>query len=132
MSESNLDIVRRSVQAVIDKDWPQALEALDSGVQWDHRRPSGVYTGKSGVRKAVERWSEAWEDRSIEAEEFIDAGDQIVVVLRESVKSARTEMKLGRQVVEVWTLNEGRVVRIQGYRDRSEALLAAGIEEPQD
>jgi ketosteroid isomerase-like protein len=127
MSQANLDIVRRSVQAVIDGNWPQALESLDADVHWDHSRPSGVYTGKSGVQEALERWSEAWEDRSVEAEEFIDAGDQVVVVLRESVKSARSDMTLGRQVIEVWTLREGLVVRIQGYRYRSEALQAVGI-----
>jgi ketosteroid isomerase-like protein len=129
MPESNLDIVRRSVRAVIDKDWPQALAALDSGVRWDNRRPSGVYTGKSGVQEALERWSEAWEDRAVKAEEFIDRGDQIVVVMREFVKSSRSAVTLDRQVAEVWTLRDGLVVRIQGYRNRSEALAAVGIDE---
>jgi ketosteroid isomerase-like protein len=129
MSEANLEIVRRSVQGVIERNWPLALEALDPGIEFDQRRPSGVYTGKSGVMEAFARWSEAWEDRSVEAEEFIDGGDHIVVVMRESVKSARTTVTMGRTTVEVWTLRDGLVVRIQGYRDKSEALRAAGIAE---
>lgn len=129
MSAGNLEIVRRAVQAVIDGDWPRALAALDPGVELDQSRPSGIYYGPSGVQEAMQRWSEAWVDRRVEPEEFIDAGDQIVVVAREYATSARTRMELDRYITEVWTLRGGKVVEIRGYRDRDEALAAVAAGE---
>jgi len=36
---------------------------------------------------------------------------------------------LGSQIFNVFTLRDGRIVRIDDYRDRSEALAAAGLAE---
>jgi ketosteroid isomerase-like protein len=129
VSEGNLEIVRRSVLAAIEGDWERALADLDPEVELDHSRPSGVYRGRSGVREAVKRWSEAWVDRRVEAEEFIDAGDRIVVITHEYAKAARTGMALDRCIAEVWTLHAGKIVEIRDYRDRDEALAAAGLAE---
>jgi ketosteroid isomerase-like protein len=127
MSETNLQIVQRSVEAAIKGDWQRLRAALDSGVELDQNRPSGVYRGFGGVQESMQRWSEAWEDRRVEAEEFIDAGDHVVVIVHEYVKSARTGMALDRRLAEVWTLRDGKVVGIRNYRDRDEALAAAGL-----
>ena len=126
MPDSNLEIVRRAVQAIIAGNWRAALAELDTGVELDQSRPSGVYRGRAGVQEAIERWSEVWVDRCVQAEEFIDAGDQIVVVTHEHAKSARTGVELDRRVTEVWTLCGGKVVEIRSYRGRDEALAAVG------
>jgi len=130
--DSNLEIVRRSVQAIIEGNWRDALADLDTGVELDQSRPSGVYRGRSGVQEAIERWSEVWVDRQVTAEEFIDAGDQIVVVTHEYAKSARTGMALDRRITEVWTLRGGKVVAIRTYPGRDEALVAAGVAGERD
>jgi ketosteroid isomerase-like protein len=129
MPESNLEIVRRSVQAAIDRDWHAALEAFDTSVELRSRRPSGLYRRRSGVWRAMQRWSEVWVDRRVEAEEFIDAGEQIVVITHEYAKSDRTGMALDRRIAEVWTLRDGKVVVIQDYPDRDEALAATGLSQ---
>ena len=77
----------------------------------------------------MQRWSEVWVDRRVEAEEFIDAGEQIVVITHEYAKSDRTGMALDRRIAEVWTLRDGKVVVIQDYRDRNEALAATGLSQ---
>jgi hypothetical protein len=53
-----------------------------------------------------------------EAEEYIDAGDDVVVLLHEyrRGRGSGVELELG-----------GRVVRIQGYMDRRAALEALGL-----
>ena len=115
------------MQAIIAGNWRAALADLDTGVELDQSRPSGVYRGRAGVREAIERWSEVWVDRRVQAEEFIDAGDQIVVVTHEYAKSARTGVALDRRITEVWTLEGGKVVAIQTYPGRDAALEAVGV-----
>ena len=129
MSESNLEIVRRTVQAVIDGEWSRALEALDPRVELDEPRPSGVYRGRSGVQEAVRRWSEVWVEDRVQPEELIDAGDQIVVIAHEYARSPRSEMPLDRRIAQVWTLSDGLVVAIREYGDRDEALAAVATRE---
>jgi uncharacterized protein len=132
VSDGNLEIVRRAVQAAIDGNWQSALADLDTRVELDQPRPSGVYRGPSGVREAMERWSEMWSDRRLELEELIDAGDQIVVITHEYAKSPRTGMALDRCITEVWRLRGGKVVVIETYRDRDEALAAVAAVDGKD
>jgi uncharacterized protein len=126
VSGGNVEIVRSAVEAALAGNWRAALADLDTGVELDQSRPSGVYRGRSGVREAIERWSAAWPDRRVELEELIDAGDQVVVITHEYAKSVYTGISLDRAVAEVWTLRDGRVVSILEYRDRDEALAAVG------
>jgi ketosteroid isomerase-like protein len=132
VSAGNLDIVRRAVQAAIEGNWQSALADLDTGVELDQPRPSGVYRGRAGVQEAMERWSAAWSERHVELEELIDAGDQIVVITHEYARSARTGMPLDRCIAEVWTLRGGKVVAIDTFRDRAAALAAVGAASGKD
>jgi ketosteroid isomerase-like protein len=73
---------------------------------------------------------EAFEDYEPEIERLIDAGDKVVTLAIESgrgrgsgaeVQSART--------AHVWTLRDGKAIRLDLYNDRADALKAVGLEE---
>jgi ketosteroid isomerase-like protein len=62
-------------------------------------------------------------------EELIDAGDKVVarVTMRGRGKESGAEVEM--RVFSIWTLRNGKVVRVVGgYRDRSEVLAAAGLQ----
>jgi hypothetical protein len=63
--------------------------------------------------------------REIEALEFTRSGEQVVVGAR-GPSIGPAEEPLG-QIFNVFTLCEGRILRIDDYRGRREALTAAGI-----
>ena len=69
-----------------------------------------------------------WDERRLEAEEFIDAGDCVVVLVREFRRGGAAESSWTDTAV-VFEVRNGRVVRIQGYMDRAKALKAAGLSE---
>ena len=49
----------------------------------DHDTPDqGAYLGRGGVERWLQEWSEAWSDWEFEPEEFIDAGNAVIVVIR--------------------------------------------------
>lgn len=72
---------------------------------------------------------EAWDERRFEAEEFIDAGDAVVVLLHEYRRGKGSGVELETRTAVVVEVRRGRVVRIQGYMDREAALEAAGLSE---
>ena len=62
-----------------------------------------------------------------EAEEFIDAGDRVVVYvhLRGLLKGSPFEVESKR--ADVYTFLDGKIIRIENYSDRGEALEAVGL-----
>jgi ketosteroid isomerase-like protein len=72
---------------------------------------------------------EAWEERRLEAEEYIDAGDNVVVLVHEYRRGRGSGVELEIDTAIVVGVSGGRVVRIQGYMDRHAALEAVGLGE---
>jgi ketosteroid isomerase-like protein len=129
MSKENVEVVRRLYGL-----WPDRISAVEEflhpDVVIDVRDvvlTPALYRGFDGVLRFFERVGEIWENLRVEPEELIDAGDNVVAVVRMSGKRRLGGMKDEVQVVTVWTLREGKVLRYTGYRDRSEALEAAGL-----
>src|SRR5215207_9231761 len=80
MSQENVEIVRRIIDATRRGDWEAALRDYDQGVILDQSRMpgGGVYRGHEGLREFYGRWFGAWEHLRIKPERVIDAGDQVV------------------------------------------------------
>ncbi len=74
------------------------------------------------------RWGLA-ERREIDALEFTRVGDQAVFGARGPSITAAEDEPLGGQIFNVLTLRDGRIIRIDDYRNRREALTAAGVGE---
>ena len=129
MSQENVEIVRRCCEAFNRGDHEAALGALDPTIEYDLRHfPDGrVYHGREGVREAFRIWLGTWEDYRQEQEEFIDAGDEVVVCVREHGRGKGSGLELARATFGVWTLNDGRAVRIRFYGTKVEALAAVGL-----
>ena len=70
---------------------------------------------------------EAWEERRLEPEAFLDAGDEVVVLLHEYRRGRGSGIELETKTAVVIAVSGGRVARIQGYMDRDAALEAAGL-----
>jgi ketosteroid isomerase-like protein len=70
---------------------------------------------------------EAWEERRLEPEAFLDAGDEVVVLLHEYRRGKGSGIELESETAVVIAVRGGRVIRIQGYMDRDAALAAAGL-----
>jgi ketosteroid isomerase-like protein len=72
---------------------------------------------------------EAWEERRLEPEDFIDAGDLVVALLHEYRRGRGSGVELESKTAVVFAVRDERIVRIQGYMDRDAALEAAGLSE---
>jgi len=134
MSEENVQIVREAFEAFLGGDQEKTARLVDPEVEF-HGTVGGlqegqVAHGQSRIEREFEEVDlEAWEERRLEAEEFIDAGDDVVVLLHEYRRGRGSGVELEAKTAVVVALSGGRVARIQGYMDREAALEAAGLRE---
>ena len=131
MSEPNVEIVRRFYDAYGRGDLESALAAFDPDVvAYDHDIPdSGEYKGLEGLFRWQADWESGWESWRWDPEEFIEAGERVVAVLRVHARGRESGVDVERVDGAVWTLREGRCVRLDYYGSREQALEAAGLSE---
>ena len=132
MSEENIKLVREAFAAFVAGDQEKAAELVDPEVEF-RGTIGGVQEGQvaHGVSEIDETFEaedlEAWEERRLEPEAFLDAGDEVVVLLHEYRRGRGSGIELETKTAVVIAVSGGRVVRIQGYMDRDAALEAAGL-----
>jgi ketosteroid isomerase-like protein len=111
----------------------EVSEILDPEIEWIGPREfpdlAEPHHGHAGVRSYFEKLFEAIEDYRMEPEEFIDAGEgRVLVFSREGGRGAGSGAEVVTQpTAHLWTLRDGRAIRMQSYWERDEALAAAGL-----
>lgn len=68
--------------------------------------------------------------RGLEALEFVPAGEHIVLGVQSSRLEAIDDVVLGGKIFNVFTVQDGKIVRIRDYQHRADALDAAGAVDP--
>jgi ketosteroid isomerase-like protein len=75
--------------------------------------------------------NEVFDDYRMVAEEFIDAGDDQVLVFAPEGgrgKGSGAEVRT-HPTAHLWTIRDGKAVRMQSYWERSDALEAVGLSD---
>jgi ketosteroid isomerase-like protein len=133
VSQENVEIVRRGYEALNSRDFSRMPEFLDPDVEIDVSRnvinPS-TSEGHEGFERTVRATDDVWDDFHTEPQEFIDAGDRVVVAVKLSGKGRGSGVVTEMQVFNVVTLRGGKVIRIVGgIPTRAEAFELAGLSE---
>lgn len=128
MSQENVEIVR----AAYEKGEPD-FDFLHPDVKWHTRADlpdTTTHHGHDGVAKLASEWFDSFDDLRFEPEEFIDAGDDVVIAvlrLRGRIRGSGEEVDMAE--THVWTMLDGRGVECREYGTKAEALTAAGLGE---
>jgi len=132
MSQENLDTLRGVYEEWAKGNFAPATALYDPlavFVPFPDFPAEPHYIGPEGVRRFMVPFLAAWIDLTMTAEQFIDAGDSIVVVTRWSGVGKESGAPTTRQVFDVWTFRGRTVVRAEFFSDRGEALEAVGLSE---
>jgi ketosteroid isomerase-like protein len=62
-------------------------------------------------------------------EEIIDAGDRVVLSAHHRGRGRGSGIKVDARYYEVYTLRDGKIIRVDEYTERIAALEAAGLSE---
>ena len=119
---SNVDATRRAYEAFGRGDLDGVVADMHPEIEWRQAQGlshGGVYRGLDEVRRAIfdpleEEW---WDEFAADAEEFLDAGDHVVVLGRYRGRAKRTGRRLDVPFVHVWTYRDGRATRFRQFLD---------------
>lgn len=128
MSAQNVEAITRWWQGFGETGAPD-LDLLAPDVEiHDHDIPdAGVLHGPEGFVKWMEEWGSAWADYQMEVEELIDAGDSVVTVIKMSATGSGSGIQLERQDASVSEFRDGKIVRIDYFNSKDQALASVGL-----
>lgn len=132
MSQENVDIVRRGYDHFLATG-EMLDESTDPDFVWDMSTfrnwpDQQVYEGIDGARQFLREWASTWDDWKLEIEEYLDAGDDVLVVLRQSGTAKASGLPIDMHFAQLFTVADGKQTRMRMYASREEGLEAAGIE----
>jgi ketosteroid isomerase-like protein len=133
MSQNNVDLVRRGL-ASPDNFWALLDEHVvfnTPNVPHDILDVYGtpVLVGRRAVIDVTRSYWGTWDDYHLDAEELIDAGSSVVGVVRERGRGKGGGVPFDRRFAQVWTFSQDRIVRMEVFSEKAEALEAAGLGE---
>jgi ketosteroid isomerase-like protein len=132
MSQENVEATRRIWERFLAGDIPGMLVFLDPDVEI-HDAPGfpdgAVYRGHKGYLAQIERFGEAFRDITWEPGASVEYGDRVLSVIHATGVGRASGIKGAASFIELLTWREGKVVRVDYFRNENEALEAAGLRE---
>jgi ketosteroid isomerase-like protein len=133
MSQENVEVVRALWEARNRADREAALACFASDCEFDYSSSKGlspvIVRGLEDFTRRLDEGAEVWDETRWEADEFIDAGDAVVVPGRFHGRGRGSGVETGARAVEVFWLADGKVVRWRLCQDRAQALDAVRLRE---
>ena len=134
MSQQNFAVVRAGFELWRDGRMREWIETLDAGFEWDiSAHPLPDFPDRGRGREAfvghMGDYVSGWTDYEASSKELIDRGDDVVVIIHERARMPDSDTMLDRDLPNVWTLRDGRAVRLRVFTTRAEALEATGLSE---
>ena len=132
MSEENVNIVRQGYEAFNRGDIDAVMGIMDPNIEWQEPDVEGLpdrgtHLGREAVANNVfGSVGENWDDFQVQPEEFLDAGDRVVVLGRFQGRGKATGRTLDAPYAHVWTLRDGKAVHFRNYTDTANFLQSLG------
>jgi uncharacterized protein len=126
-------VVRRIYDALLRDDLDAALALMDEQIEYvnpAYAVEPGTRWGHAGIRRNVENMRKAFDFWRFEPEEFVDAGEQVIVVGTFEARGKDSGVEVKRRMSRLWTIREGRAVRYQWFDNEREAFAAADQPPP--
>ena len=122
----NIEFLWGWLDALRRRDTATMAAALHAEVVWQGIRPELACNGPDDV---VETYVSGYADnQKIEAIEVLGGESHVVVGVRGPDMGKVNDIEIGSELYNVFTIEEGKIARIEDYLRRDEALAAAGLD----
>ena len=125
MSAESVVIVEESLEHYLRGDYAAALAAFSEDVELVTELER--FRGHEGVVEEATRWEETWDAYRFDVEELVDAGDKVVLLYRQYGRGRGSGVDVEECAGWVYTLSDGKIVRVEMLPDQATALRAAGV-----
>ena len=130
MSQENVEIAGRAYEAINRRGVEGAIEFLHPEIEI-HDFPeipdTRLYRGHDGFRALFRNIDALFEDLRWEPVEYIDAGDNLIVMTRTFGRGRGSGVEVEATVAHLWTIRDGKASRLRMLGDRDTAVRAAGL-----
>jgi ketosteroid isomerase-like protein len=137
MSQENVEIMRQAFA-----QWLRGGATADAvppefyapDIEWDQSAYPFVDmpdrgTGRDELLGHLATYLSGWTGYHAEVMEFIDAGENVVVILHETARIGDSGVPIERDLVQVWTLRDGVAVRYRTFKTIGDAREAVGLSD---
>ena len=132
MSAENVSLIKGIYAAFGRGDVPAAIAAMSPEIEWNEAEnfpyaDGNPYVGPEAILGGVfARLASEWDGFRVEPEQFLDAGDTVVVTGRYAGTCRATGRAMSPQAAHIWTVAGGKVVRFQQLVDTLAVARATG------
>jgi len=132
VSEENVDAARRLHEAfnrTFSEGTGELFELLDPEAEWipiTAVLDGTSYRGESAIRRWMDEMKHQWEVYETRPEEFLDLGDDRVLVLGTwQARGRGSGVELDQPIAMVLWFGDGKIAQARSFLDVDEALAAA-------
>ena len=131
MSQENVERLRAVYERWGRGDvWTPEIFEPEVEVVWAAEIPDADTThGLTEFEQASRSWLSAWDGLRVDAEEYIDLGERVLVLVTIRGRGKDSSIETEGKYAHVWTMRDGKATRLVGYTDWDKALEAVGLSE---
>jgi ketosteroid isomerase-like protein len=130
MHEAHVEQLKTFYDALGRGDVDSAVGICDPEVQV-YLNPDVVAAvppkGHSEVASYLRGWLDSWDKYAPRPEEFVEAGDQVVVLVELSARGRNSRFEIEEETADVFRFADGKIVQLRLYVDRTVAQRAIGL-----
>jgi ketosteroid isomerase-like protein len=131
MSRENLALIERGFEALSEGDVDYVVDSFHPEVELRGAvgglEEGEMKRGREAVASEVLPDRSVWADRRWTLQELVEAGDQVVALVREERRGRGSGVEVAADIALVYSFRDGKVALVEPYLDRSEALASVGL-----
>jgi ketosteroid isomerase-like protein len=130
--EGNVEAIRRGYEHFNREGRPD-LSQFDPDAELDARGrvfDPAVYRGHEEITRYFDQLDEVWERQVLEPLEIVEVDDKVVVPVRITTLGKGSGAETTSEAAHLWTIRDGKVLRLQIFQTPAEAFEAAGLPRP--
>lgn len=133
MSQGNVELVQSLYEVWNGRNGRDGvLTFLADDFEWvnpHYAVESGTRVGHAGWLQAMDSLDEAFHRHQHEVHETRDLGERVLCFTTFVATTTPDSVAWRQNEPHLWSLRDGKVIRLQWFHDRAEAIEAAGLSE---
>src|ERR1700730_11962788 len=122
MSRDNVELVRQIYRQMETRDYARAGELFDPDVVLvrigdEFADLAGEWHGRDELWAVIKDYFRTWEDLRHDLKRIIDLGDRVLLIAMQTARGRQSGVMVEHEGAFLYTFREGRVVRVDAYRD---------------
>ena len=114
-------------------DWSPRFEFYADEFEWgwspEFPGLAGVFHDTETPNERLRTWLDPWEEWTCEAEDYVEAGDDIVVLTRYRGVGKGSGAQVDVEGAHLWRVVDGRALRLEIFASRAAALASVALAE---